>query len=676
MKLQFTLISALALATIASAGQTKTTTVFDRITGVQPRVFNTYNVPQTGANPVTLQQIVSENDATPQIGPNDPANNMVAGTQGSYLRIQPNIKFDAIGFTGAFPPDCDMAVGPNHVVTTVNSTIAFYDKATGTQQFIQSLNPGGFFGAANQGDFVSDPKCFYDKISGRFFVVQLDLAFADTEVDSISNITVAVSDDSNPNGVWTAYTFSTKINIPNGTTDAYYWSDYPGWGYNKDALVFSGNMFPFGDNPYGGCMILTIPKPALLNAQPAGAARVRLPNSGTVQIGRMYDPTLDRVYAMERGNGSSVKIHSINNVLSLSPTVSSITMTVPTFAQAQPAVSTGGNQLDPLDGRILNCAYRGNSLVGAHTIAVSAGDRRCACRWYEFIMGTWPTSGTPTLRQAGTVLPQTGEHVWMPAININKFGDIGMIFSRCSSTIPSDIQVCGRKVTDGLGTMSAPQTIDQGSGNYTAGRWGDYFAVDVDPANDAGFWGYAMKIAAGGVWKTTVYSWTVSAIPGSGTGVGLTGINTIVGTFTGGNLASVGAVDGNYYTVDSVPFQGLGQVTSVEVTGQVAANPPPNTIKSLAISLTSSAAKGSTTTVYAFNWNTNAYEIVGQISTPNVEATRVVQVNSPNVAKYVSGSRNVKVLFRTVLPVGNTRPPTVPDPFTHAINKIEMFTNY
>ena len=111
------------------------------------------------------------------------------------------------------------------------------------------------------------------------------------------------------------------------------------------------------------------------------------------------------------------------------------------------------------------------------------GSNRAGVRWLELRRPSGST-GSWTVYQEGTYAPGTTLNRWMPAINIDKFGNIMMAYSTSSATAPDypSIQMTGRKACDPLGQMTLPETmIKQGMSSRTSNtRWGDYHHMCVD----------------------------------------------------------------------------------------------------------------------------------------------------------------------------------------------------
>lgn len=111
------------------------------------------------------------------------------------------------------------------------------------------------------------------------------------------------------------------------------------------------------------------------------------------------------------------------------------------------------------------------------------GNNRAGVRWLELRRPTGST-GSWSLYQEGTYAPGTTLNRWMPAINIDKYGNIMLAYSTSGTTAPDypSIQMTGRKACDPLGQMTLPEMmIKQGMSARTSNtRWGDYHHMCID----------------------------------------------------------------------------------------------------------------------------------------------------------------------------------------------------
>jgi len=419
-------------------------------------------------------------------------------------RALPGPRFPAIDATGWSPADPSVAVGRNHVALVVNSSIALFTKV-GTKQLQQTL--ATFFDGMGAGTFIFDPKVVYDRQADRFYVIALE---KDTAT-STSKILLAASDDGDPNGTWFKYRVESKFVDNVGKP---FWLDYPGFGFNKDAIVVTGNLFGFTGGGYAGVSFHVIPKAQLLVGSALNVSYIRDANAASVQLAEINDAT-NRVYGVADWNTANAKIYALTDPLG-APSLSSTFVALPSFTYPSASVPSKPGTLDALDGRIFNTAWRNGRLIAAHAVTAS-GDSRMRVRWYEFATNGYPVTFAPTLVQSGEILPAIigGNHFHMPAVAINSFGDIGAIFTRSSTTIPADVMVTGRTSSDPEGTMGQPTRLQASEGSGYGGtgsnRWGDYFQAVVDPVDETTFWGVAMAGNPNGQWKTHIVSWQVTA---------------------------------------------------------------------------------------------------------------------------------------------------------------------
>ena len=409
--------------------------------------------------------------------------------------IKPGKKFPGITSTGWTPPDCDIAVGVNHIVEVVNSSIAFYTKS-GNRDFQQTFTT--FFDGVAGGSFLFDPKAFYDKAHNRFVMVALEL---DTASET-SKVLVAVSDDEDPNGVWHRYRFEAKLTV-SGTS---FWLDYPGFGYNQDAYVLSGNMFGFTSG-WAGVQFLTIPSAPLLIGAAANVFSLRDAEGASVQVAESAQIT-PVVYAIGAAGSTSHRVYGITNAGTANPILTKNDVTIPNYSgPTKRAITTGGQTLDAGDGRLINVTWNNGRLLTSH--AIQQGDN-VGIRWYEIQTATWPVSGALSLLQTGDIASPTVDY-FFPAISHNSSGGIGIIFGGSNSSESANIYAAGRLASDPIGNMGVPVKlgVSLGSG-YSGRRWGDYFGTDIDPVDGVTFWSVAETVGADNDWDTHIVSFGLS----------------------------------------------------------------------------------------------------------------------------------------------------------------------
>ena len=137
------------------------------------------------------------------------------------------------------PPDTHGAVGPNHVMTMLNSQVRIQDK-TGLTISTVSLTT---FWAPAGGTGVFDPRLKYDAGSSRW------VATCDSDRrTAAASVLFAISSTSDPTGTWTFYLIDADPTNVN-------WADYPDIGYNSTWIAITNNMFTnVGDTAKGPSM--------------------------------------------------------------------------------------------------------------------------------------------------------------------------------------------------------------------------------------------------------------------------------------------------------------------------------------------------------------------------------------------------------------------------------------
>lgn len=417
------------------------------------------------------------------------------------IKIQTGLRFPGTEMDRWAPPDLTIAAGPDHLVTTTNMKIAFFRK-DGTKIFERWLGNQetlGFFRSVGARDFTFDPKCLYDKNSGRFIVICPEYYSGSRE----SKILVAVSDDSDPNGTWYLYRTDSKIRVGN----ADYWVDYPGLGIDQNAIYVTGNLFGFSGG-FAGALFRAYPISSLLNGGPITNTDFVNTSAASVQVAHSWGPS-NAGFFIEDASTSAMTVHAIRDVLN-NPTLVSTNVGVPSFSYPNSgAPQQGGGTIDVLDGRMMNAYWLNGRMVAGHGVRSNSGNRTVG-RWYEFNIGSWPQSGSVSLIQSGNVDSGGSNYHMFPALAYNEFGDIGMVIGRSSSSQFAGVYTTGRKKNDGNGQMATLVEQKVGSAAYSGGRWGDYFGAAVDPTDGVTFWGIGEYSDNSGTWKSWVTSWRVA----------------------------------------------------------------------------------------------------------------------------------------------------------------------
>jgi len=412
-------------------------------------------------------------------------NELRAGFGNTNTLIHNESGFEGIVQTPWTPPDPSIAVGPNHVLMTVNMAIAWYDK-DGNEQFsarLDSTGDPGFFEDIGCGDFTFDPKCFYDPHEERYVVLALE------HYDFESWITIAVSDDDDPNGIWYKYRTWSVVNVGNSE----FWIDYPGFGFDETHYYVTGNLFGLNLTGWAGVLYRIFEKEPMLNGNPVVISDIREGGHASMQGAQQYGES-NAAFFVGRNNSTSLKVAIIEDPFS--PHVISTNIAVPANS-APGGVPNPGGTISALDGRMMNAQVRDGSLWTTHGIAFD-NEITSISRWYEIDVSDFPS--TPTLVQSGNVAMPNSLSSFFPAIAPNKRGEVAMVMAAANGSTLPGLYLVGRKQSDSQGEMGVPLNVANGT-TGADGRWGDYFDMTIDPNNETRFW-YVGEYQTDAGWQT------------------------------------------------------------------------------------------------------------------------------------------------------------------------------
>ncbi|MBZ0328315.1 MAG: hypothetical protein K8F54_11960 [Altibacter sp.] len=425
----------------------------------------------------------------------------------SFPLEQNFVGFDNTGFT---PPDPTGAVGPNHYVHSVNSSVKIFDK-TGTL-LVGPVALGTFLGI---GTNSGDPIVLYDQLADRYFV---------SEFGSLSNsLAIGVSDTNDPTGAYNVYQFSLDQfpDYPHYSVwpDGYYLTANKG-GANKVYAIERDVILAGGANPQiaGFPLPGQVPMPNyVISPEPANLLGTSYPANVPGYIVYMQDDAwggsvpFDHLKIWEiTMDWGTIGNSSISSALELA-TDPFNTIFAPFGAGDLPQPGTG-QKLDMIGGIVSFAAnYRSfgayNSWLITFNTDVDNNDTS-GVRWIELRndgVNPW------TIYQEGTYAPADGHSRFMGSGAIDAAGNIGLAFNIGSATLPVGIRYTGRFDGDPLGQMTvAETTIVDGIGVQTfSNRFGDYSHLTMDP-NNFTFWHTAEYFSANNQWRTQVASFSLT----------------------------------------------------------------------------------------------------------------------------------------------------------------------
>ena len=417
------------------------------------------------------------------------------------------------------PPDTNAAVGPNHVVETVNTDLAVFSKTTGAMVFgpvpINTLWSG--FGGGCQVDNDGDPIVTYDRLANRWIISQFQVTSTPFQQ------CVAVSQTPDPTGVYFRYAFNYS-GFP----------DYPKMGVWPDAYYVTYNMFNTTGTLFLGSQVCAFDRARMLT----GAAATQQCFMTSTSFGGLLPADLDGTSLPPAGAPNPVvALGATSTTLAYwrfhvdwtTPANSTFTgptaLTVPAYTEACGFSGTcipqsGGGSLDSLSDRLMyRAAYRTfadghRSIVTNHAVTVGSN---VGVRWYELRVDA---ANNLSVFQSGTYAPDAAFR-WMGSIAMDQAGNMALGFSTSSSTTKPSIRYTGRLSGDAAGTMTQGEGIiitGAGAQGSSLSRWGDYSSLQIDPVDDCTFWYANEYIPANGTfnWKTRIAAFK---LPGCGTAV-------------------------------------------------------------------------------------------------------------------------------------------------------------
>jgi hypothetical protein len=379
------------------------------------------------------------------------------------------------------PPDTMGAVGPNHIMTTLNSQVRIQNR-TGSD--LSTVSMDSFWSSLGNPD-AFDPRVAYDPFNNRWIFT----AAANPDLAAAA-ILVGVSETSDPTGNW--FLYKTDVDPANQN-----WADFDALGFNKDWVVVSANVYK-NHGAFQGVWFWVFDKTDLY-ANGSGKftlLKSTTDNASSVAPAQMHDNSLATMYLVEDWDGSAGQIRVSTITGSVGAEVLTIGTSLPTasntwtyFGTDDFAPQLGTTRgIDAGDSRILSCSYRNGSLWASHTAFVpAASPTHSVAQWWQFL----PDG---TVQQFGRIEDPSGAQFFaFPTIAANASNDVLIGYSRFSAEQSASANYAYRFATDPPNSLRHDTVLHAGEGLYlktdgTVNRWGDYSATCVDPVNDLTMW--------------------------------------------------------------------------------------------------------------------------------------------------------------------------------------------
>ncbi len=482
--------------------------------------------------------------------PTPPGNSHSAGLQlgpSSALTPAPSQQFEGLSNNDngpdpdnqPFPPDPQVAVGPNHIVQMVNSVGRITDKTGNNGQTFPLRTAFGVDPEFNE----ADPRIIYDSISDRWFATQWEY-FLNANTRSVqSSIILLVSTDSDPTHPFCA---PFRLGDPNNGNYETFAQDFPQLGVSDDKVVITYNGFDYDfDNdrfgPFRGAGLYVINKSHLTScsANPITSVRRYTPEQLTALIqqdpqgisdwpmftlqpaqslGSTQDLHMAQLNYYVTGVYSGIKragridLVTVRGVPPQEVTLQIATypdylgMNIsPVYAPPDAHQKDSAVRLDTGDGRLLSAAWQNDSLwvsTNEKCRPDSDPEQRSCLRLIEVKtptqsgpQPTCPDGHTAPCVNRDIPVEAYGKHLYHPALRPDLNSNLFVVFTSSSESAYAGVWTTSRLASDPPSSPLVINEIKGGGGAQTdidpalgLGRMGDYSGAALDPSDPYTVW--------------------------------------------------------------------------------------------------------------------------------------------------------------------------------------------
>lgn len=516
---------------------------------VAMHVVDMHNVPaetpgSASQHPVVLplltgmsQAVYAQRKATAAHAQNAPVGNYPYATPsgGSVYTPSATKKFQGMADStsicppfGCQPPDQALAASGSWVLQGVNTSFAVYSTG-GTLQTGWPKTARTFFGVPNPGScapngaFLSDPRAVYDPNDKRFWaaILEVEGAPAGNSCAFLTRYWIAVSQTGDPRGLWNIYAYDMSLGTSN-------WADYVQFGFDQQAIYFSGNMFNQSGS-YQYPEIFGANKSSLENGTGASAFGFFNLTVGGVPVDTVQPmETEAHSYSGPRaglfinsfdfnfgggacsGGCSGLTVWAMANPGTSSTSLSGVIISTSSYILPPNADEPGcAGCIDTLDPRISGTPVYHNGLI---SFALETGVNNGS----QVVPGIFWGQVAPFLNDTNVItsasIYQSGYYYFgsdnaasFGALMPDADGNLFMVYELMGSTINPSIAYTARRVTFALGLFhDGGVYLKKGLAATFNTRWGDYEATSYDGFSGDNVWFSGQYSASNHDWSTFI----------------------------------------------------------------------------------------------------------------------------------------------------------------------------
>jgi hypothetical protein len=382
------------------------------------------------------------------------------------------------------PPDTDGSAGLRQYVQVTNTHIDMYAKRR--LRRLRSVSLNAFFRTRA---FLFDPRVAFDARSRRWIVT----ADADPRSPAVQSLFIAVSRGPRATGRY----WISRIDTDDRDDNSLF--DYPQLGFDRGALIITGDVFSNGGVPgaaYLGSDVIVIRKERAYAGRPFVPLRFRALARGTIAPPRLIDREpvsylLQAQIAGARNPARTLNLWSVERSGVAQGAVITALPDVPVREYSLPPLARQSGtraRIDTLDGRFVNATTQeSGTLWQVHTINVGG---RARPRYYRI------DAAASRVIRSGTLARSSTSDDWNASIAANVHGRFYLTWSSADAPahVPPQIRFTGRR------QGGPPQPSRRGALLHTSPsvyhpdigqrlqRWGDYSSVSIDPYHPERAW--------------------------------------------------------------------------------------------------------------------------------------------------------------------------------------------